>query len=154
MPTVPQNMREHEHNILRVDNYKTIRDFISGGIAGVNSGVDIGNAGCSRFCQPTCCRTSRPSGGRWLMRKLGSILAEQRRQRLGEVARRIANATEAVQDGRIYIEKTNGQFLFKEGGTPAEYSAALAYTVAKGWLWKHESGTYVKFTPAGAELFA
>jgi hypothetical protein len=32
----------------------------------------------------------------------------------------IANATEAVQDGRIYIEKINGQFLFKEGGTPAE----------------------------------
>jgi hypothetical protein len=66
----------------------------------------------------------------------------------------IANATEAVQDGRIYIEKINGQFSFKEGGTPAEYSAALAYTIAKGWLWKHESGTYVRFTPAGAELFA
>jgi hypothetical protein len=30
----------------------------------------------------------------------------------------IANATEAVQDGRIYIEKINRQFLFKEGGTP------------------------------------
>jgi hypothetical protein len=25
---------------------------------------------------------------------------------------------------------------------------------ARGWLWKHESGTYVKFTSAGAELFA
>jgi putative SOS response-associated peptidase YedK len=34
----------------------------------------------------------------------------------------------------------------------AEYGAALNY--AKGWLWKHESGTYVRFTPAGAELFA
>jgi hypothetical protein len=22
------------------------------------------------------------------------------------------------------------------------------------WLWLHESGTYVKFTPAGADLFA
>jgi hypothetical protein len=66
----------------------------------------------------------------------------------------IANATEAVQDGRIYIEKINGQFLFKEGGTPAECGAALAYTVAKGWLWKHESGTYVKFTTVGAEVFA
>jgi len=66
----------------------------------------------------------------------------------------IANAMEAVQDGRIYIEKINGQFLFKEGGTPEEYMAGLAYAVAKGWLWKHESGTYVKFTPAGAELFA
>jgi hypothetical protein len=44
--------------------------------------------------------------------------------------------------------------LFKEGGRHAEYSPGLAYTVAKGWLWKHESGTYVKFTPAGAELLA
>jgi hypothetical protein len=24
----------------------------------------------------------------------------------------------------------------------------------KGWLWKHEFGTYVKFLPAGADLFA
>jgi hypothetical protein len=23
-----------------------------------------------------------------------------------------------------------------------------------GWLWMHESGTYLKFTPAGADLFA
>jgi hypothetical protein len=34
------------------------------------------------------------------------------------------------------------------------YSAGLACAIAKGWLWKHESGTYVKFTPAGADLFA
>ncbi|WP_371259468.1 hypothetical protein [Bradyrhizobium sp. URHD0069] len=54
-----------------------------------------------------------------------------------------------MQDGRIFIETINGQFLFKEGGTPAEYSAGLACAVAK-----HESGTYVKFTPAGAEMFA
>ena len=26
--------------------------------------------------------------------------------------------------------------------------------LAKGWLSQHESGSYVKFTPAGAELFA
>ncbi len=48
----------------------------------------------------------------------------------------------------------NGPFLFKEGGTPEEYGAALDYAIAKGWLWKHESGTYVMFTQAGAELFA
>jgi hypothetical protein len=30
----------------------------------------------------------------------------------------------------------------------------LDYAIAKGWLWLHESGTYVKLTPAGAELFA
>ena len=66
----------------------------------------------------------------------------------------IANTTEAMQDGRIYIETINGQFLFKEGGTPEEYGAGRAFAVANGWLWKHESGTYVKFTPAGAEVFA
>ena len=26
--------------------------------------------------------------------------------------------------------------------------------VANGWLWRHECGVYVKFTPAGADLFA
>jgi hypothetical protein len=26
--------------------------------------------------------------------------------------------------------------------------------IAKGWLWLHESGTYVEFTDAGAQLFA
>jgi hypothetical protein len=66
----------------------------------------------------------------------------------------IANATEAVQEGRIFIETINGQFLFKEGGTPEEYRAGLACAVTKGWLWKHESGTHVKFTPVGAEMFA
>ncbi len=65
----------------------------------------------------------------------------------------IANAVEAVQDSRIYIELVNGPFL-KEGGTPDQYRAARAQAVTLGWLWLHESGTYVKFTPAGAELFA
>jgi len=32
--------------------------------------------------------------------------------------------------------------------------AGLDHAIAKGWLWKHESGTYVKFTQAGADLFA
>jgi hypothetical protein len=66
----------------------------------------------------------------------------------------IANAVEPVQDGRIYIEKINGPFLFKEGGSPAEYGAGLDLAIANGWLSRHESGTYVKFTQAGAELFA
>ncbi len=66
----------------------------------------------------------------------------------------IANATEAVQDGRIHIEKINGPFLYREGGSPAEYGAGLKLAIERGWLWKHESGTYVKFTQAGAELFA
>ncbi len=65
----------------------------------------------------------------------------------------IANAVEAVPDGRIYIERVNGAFL-KAGGTPDQYRAALARAIKSGWLSLHESGTYVRFTPAGAEMFA
>ena len=68
--------------------------------------------------------------------------------------REIANTVEPIQDGRIHIEKINGPFLFKEGGSPAEYGAGLELAIAKGWLWRHESGVYVKFTQVGADLFA
>ena len=66
----------------------------------------------------------------------------------------IANSVEAVQDGRIRIEKINAPFLYKERGTPAEYKAGLDLAVARGWLVLHESGTFVRFTQAGAGLFA
>jgi len=59
-----------------------------------------------------------------------------------------------VQDGRIYIEKINWPFLSELKGSPAEYKAGLDLALAKGWLWLHESGTYVKLTDTGAELFA
>ncbi|SIO65273.1 hypothetical protein SAMN05443247_10506 [Bradyrhizobium erythrophlei] len=41
----------------------------------------------------------------------------------------LANAVEPVQDGRIHIEKINAPFLFKEGGSPAEYGAGLALAI-------------------------
>jgi hypothetical protein len=66
----------------------------------------------------------------------------------------LANAFEPVQDGRIYIEKINAAFLYQLKGTPAEYRAGLERAIANGWLWLHESGTYVKFTEAGAAMFA
>jgi hypothetical protein len=66
----------------------------------------------------------------------------------------IANSVEALQDGRIHIELINGPFLFELKGTPAEYNAGLKHAIERDWLQLHESGTYVKFTQAGAELFA
>jgi hypothetical protein len=66
----------------------------------------------------------------------------------------IANTIELVHDGRIYIELLNARFLYGDRGTPAEYGAGLQLAIERGWLLLHESGTYVKFTPAGAELFA
>ena len=66
----------------------------------------------------------------------------------------IANSVEVVQDGRIHIEKINGPFLYIDRGSPTEYSAGLKLAIERGWLQMHDSGTYVKFTPAGADLFA
>lgn len=66
----------------------------------------------------------------------------------------IANGVEAIQDGRIHIEKVNGPFLYEVRGTPAQYLAGLNYAIERGWIVKHRSGTYVRFTQAGAELFA
>jgi len=65
----------------------------------------------------------------------------------------ITNAAEPVQ-GRIHIERINEPFLFRDGGSPAEYGAGLKLAIDRGWLSLHESGTFVTFTPAGAELFA
>lgn len=65
----------------------------------------------------------------------------------------IASTVEAVQDGRIFIELVNRPFL-DAGATPGQYRAALERAIKLGWLWRHESGTYVKFTDAGADLFA
>ena len=39
---------------------------------------------------------------------------------------KLANAFEPVQDGRIYIEKINGPFIYQLNGTPAEYKAGLS----------------------------
>ena len=61
---------------------------------------------------------------------------------------------EAVQDGRIYIELVNAPFLYEHKASPAEYKAGLDLAIARGWLVLHESGTYVRFTQMGAELFA
>ena len=66
----------------------------------------------------------------------------------------IANSIAVVQDGRIHIEKINYPMLHQEEASPAEYWAGLQFAIERGWLWYHESGTYVKFMPAGADLFA
>jgi hypothetical protein len=43
----------------------------------------------------------------------------------------ICNTIEAVQDGRLHIEKVNLPFL-RAGGSPAEYGAGLDLAIAKG----------------------
>ena len=74
-----------------------------------------------------------------------------------KAARRLlehAHAFEPIQEGRIYIEKINGPFLFSDKATPAEYTAGLEVAISRGWLKLHESGTFVKLTLAGGDLVA
>jgi hypothetical protein len=61
----------------------------------------------------------------------------------------IANDVEAVQNGRIYIERVNAPFL-AAGGSGDDFRAGIERAIALGWLWRHESGTYLKFTDCGA----
>jgi hypothetical protein len=44
--------------------------------------------------------------------------------------------------------------LYEFRATPAENRAGLNLAIERGWLMIHESGTYLKFTQVGAELFA
>ena len=74
-----------------------------------------------------------------------------------KAARRLlehAHAFESIQEGRIYIEKLNGPFLFGDKASPAEYTAGLALSISRGWLKLHESGTFVNLTQSGADIFA
>jgi hypothetical protein len=65
----------------------------------------------------------------------------------------LTNAAEPDRDGRIAIELINQPFL-SAGGSPDEYRVGIARAIASGWLIRHESGVYVKFTQAGVDLFA
>ena len=74
-----------------------------------------------------------------------------------KAARRLmehARAFEPVQDRRIYIDKLNAPLLYVDKGTPDEYLSGLTFAVERGWLTIHESGTFVKFTQSGSDLFA
>ena len=66
----------------------------------------------------------------------------------------IANGVEALQDGRIHIEKVNGPFLFQLKETVDQYRAGIKQAIERGWIVLHESGTFIRFTQAGADLFA
>jgi hypothetical protein len=57
-----------------------------------------------------------------------------------------ARAFEVVQDGRIYVEKINGPFLYVDR-TPAEYAIRLKFAIERGWL-------ELRFAQGGSDLFA
>ncbi|MBR0733485.1 hypothetical protein JQ595_32540 [Bradyrhizobium japonicum] len=63
----------------------------------------------------------------------------------------LAKSIEAVQDGRIHIEKVNAPFLYKLKGSGPQFGAGIKYAVEQGWLELHESGTYVRLINASGE---
>jgi hypothetical protein len=48
----------------------------------------------------------------------------------------------------IYRTRVNAPFL-AAGGGGEEFHAGMERAVALGWLWRHESGRYLKFTDSG-----
>ncbi|SFN02735.1 hypothetical protein SAMN05216573_10786 [Bradyrhizobium sp. Rc3b] len=64
----------------------------------------------------------------------------------------LAASVEAVQDGRIHIEKINAPFLFTLHGAAPEFGAGLEYAIQKGWIELHESGSYVRLLSPGKSL--
>jgi hypothetical protein len=63
----------------------------------------------------------------------------------------LAKTIEAVQDGRIHIEKLNAPFLYTLKATGSEFGAGIKHAVEKGWLELHESGTYVRLIDISAK---
>lgn len=68
----------------------------------------------------------------------------------------LAKGIEAVQDGRIHIEKLNAPFLSKAGcsANGPEFGAGIKHAIEKGWLELHESGTYVRLLSGGDHTIA
>ena len=76
------------------------------------------------------------------------IVAERRFADPDAAARKIveiANGVEAVQNGRIYIERVNAPFL-AGAGSGDDFGSGIERAIALGWLWYHESGTYLRTT--------
>ena len=66
--------------------------------------------------------------------------------------REIAITPEAIQDGRVHIEKINGPLLFEQGGKPAEYDAGMRLAIERGLLEARERD--LPEIDAGSDFFA
>jgi hypothetical protein len=65
----------------------------------------------------------------------------------------IANGMEPDHAGRLQVGAINEQFL-GAGGNVHEYMAAVKAAIDCGYITVHQSGAYLSFTQAGADLFA
>jgi hypothetical protein len=65
----------------------------------------------------------------------------------------IANGMDPDHSGRLQVGAINEQFL-GAGGNVHEYMAAVRAAIDSGYITIHQSGAYLSFTQAGADLFA
>ena len=116
--------------------------------------VEPGRAYCGHHWRMACGIRERtiPAGG--YMKSTTADRPYSDPEKAARMIVEIANSVEAGQEGRIYIELINGPFLFREKGTPEEYKAGLDLAIERGWLELDRSGTFVRFTQAGSDLFA
>ena len=84
------------------------------------------------------------------LERIHHALYEQCRDR----AQREASPTAAIIDSQSVKSAEKGGRALIRTGTMDEYRAGIDRAIENGWLVRHESGTYVKFTQAGADLFA
>ena len=54
----------------------------------------------------------------------------------------------------VSISKRVNEPFLAAGGSGKQFKAGIECAIALGRLWRHESGTYVKFTDSGAALLA
>lgn len=69
----------------------------------------------------------------------------------GEFVRLVFVSFQLLAHHQLRPPSTGG---FDGPPTPEEYLAGLTLAIERGWLELHDSGTFVKFTSAGADLFA
>jgi hypothetical protein len=50
--------------------------------------------------------------------------------------------------------KSTGRSCSRSKARRDQYLAGLKHAIERGWIVMHESGTFVRFTQAGAKLFA
>jgi hypothetical protein len=106
-----------------------------------------------------------PAVARAFVKDMRAFLAERNAIKRDEIAARQLHALKQHYTGKLWLFDVKEMFLqmkdhawrasiLAAGGSAEDFRTGIDRAIALGWLWRHESGTYVKFTDSGAALFA
>jgi len=65
----------------------------------------------------------------------------------------IAYGLGEVWEGQLFVEKLNWAMLTEHDASPAEWGAGVNFAVERGWLSRHESGSFYRLAQAGRDHF-